>query len=153
MKILTGIVLTILSFTIVSSRGLKSNLPNVNSWCIKLNEKELLASWLGNEMGDTVTLVKSQLKDSDTLFIQRYLCGQSAENSLTDLTITNSNGEKIAQTVSENKHLMFTSHLEMRELIHSPQIKSGSVVGVYFSIIDESDNTAYTSLLGYLKLE
>ncbi len=151
----TRVIITclILSLGIVSGTKPKSNLPNANSWSISIGEKELLASWLKNEMGDTITLKRIKLNGADTLVAERFLCGQSAEGLLVTLTIKNSKGETIAESSEMNEYLMFRCSLQVSEIIDSPKIKSGDVVGVYFEIRTVSDQQDYPVLLGNLKLE
>ena len=150
MKIVSILTLIILSLTIVSIT--KSNLPNRDSWSIGIGEKVLMATWLDNEMGDTVALTRIKLKGSDTLIAERYLCGQTGGNAQSTITIKNSGGETIAESTNQNNGMMFGSRLAIREFLYSPKIKSGEVVGVYFSIKDESGKRDYTVLLGNLKL-
>lgn len=153
MKTASIILLILLALVTASSAISPNKQTNADSWAVGINGKELLGSWLDNEMGDTLTLKKSDLKDTDTLFIQRYLCGQSAENTITDLTITNFHGERIAETTSANEGLMFRSYLEMVELLHTAQIRPGSVVGVHCAIIYKMDIKGDDELLCYIKFE
>jgi hypothetical protein len=142
-----------IAFAMISSTTSPKKQSNADTWAVGINSKELLASWLDNEIGDTLILKRSQLKDRDTLFIQRYLCGQTAENTMTYLLITNRHGERIAATIAANEGLMFRSYLEMYELLHSSQIRTGSVVGVHCAIIDEMDIQGEDELLCYIKFE
>jgi hypothetical protein len=142
-----------LSVALVSLTNRKPHLPNANSWSISIGEKELLASWLDNEMGDTITLKKSDLNRTDNLVAKRYLCGQSAEGLLVTVTLKNSKGETIAESENMNEFLMFSGSLRVSEIMDSPRIKSGDVVGVYFEIRTISDQQDYPVLLGNLKLE
>lgn len=154
MKMRLSILLMILSVTIFSLTKKKSNLPNADSWSISIGQKNLLASWLNNEMGDTVTLTRIKLNGSDSLVASRYLCGQTAEGSITLLSVKTSDGELIAEGVNNNKYLHFTAKMRMSTIMYSPKIKSGDVVGVFFTIKHESDQGEdYTILLGHLKLE
>ncbi|WP_343632784.1 hypothetical protein [Fluviicola sp.] len=126
-------------------------LPNENSWAIGIGKKPLLASWLDNEMGDTLELKRTQLKDSDTLFAQRYLCGQTADNETVVLTVKNAIGETIAESADQDESLMFHADLPVHELLVSPKIKPGDVLAVYFTIKEYDEKEDYTVLLGYLK--
>lgn len=153
MKTASVFLLIILALVTASSTIATNKQSNADSWAVGINGKELLGSWLDNEMGDTLTLKKSDLKDMDTLFIQRYLCGQTAENTMTYLLITNRHGERIAATIVANEGLMFRSYLEMYELLHSSQVRTGSVVGVHCAIIDEMDIQGDEELLCYIKFE
>ena len=153
MKICLIIPCIFLSLALVSLTNERTHLPNANSWSISIGEKELLASWLHNEMGDTVTLKRIKLNGADSLVARRYLCGQSAEGLLVTLTIKNSRGETIAESETMNEHLMFSGSLRVSEIMYSPKIQSGDVVGVYFTIRTVTDKQDYPVLLGNLKLE
>lgn len=155
MPLKTAFILSLmpLVFGVVSFVNSHKKHSNADSWAVGINDKKLLASWLDHEMGDTLILKRSELKSTDTLFVQRYLCGQTAENTLTELTITNFHGEKISKTISENSGLMFRSDLEIDELLHSLDTRSGSVLGVHFTILDEKDIPGDNQLICYIRFD
>lgn len=151
MKTALIIKLLVLSGLICSFAIPEHRLPNENSWAIGIGKKTLLASWLGNEMGDTLELKRTQLMDADNLFGQRYLCGQTSDNETVVLTVKNVKGELIAESADQNESLIFYADLPVQELLSSPNIQSGDVLAVYFSIREYDGKEDNTVLLGHLK--
>lgn len=130
-----------------------SNLFNANSWGISIGKKDLLASWKNNEMGDTAVLDKKKLKHTDTLFVQRYLCGQSGQNSLTTLTIKNEQNEIVKEAISNDSRLMFTAKMAVSDFLTSTKLGTGQMLSVYFTIDSKVGGINQTVLLGRLKLK
>ena len=131
----------------------KSNLINTNSWGISIGKKEILASWKNNKMGDTATIDKKKLKLSDTLFVQRYLCGYNGQNSITTVTIKNSQNEIIRESINKDNQWMFTAKITLSDILNSPKIKDNQLVDIHFTIDSKTENINQTVLLGRLKLK
>lgn len=104
-------------------------------------------------MGDTAMLHKKKLKLSDTLFVQRYLCGYSGQNSITTLTIKNLQNEIIKECINKDNRLMFTAKMPLSEILNSPKINDNQIVTIYFTIDSKAENINETVLLGILRLQ
>lgn len=131
----------------------KSILLNANSWGIIIGKKEILASWKNNEMGDTAVVDKKKLKQTDTLFVQRYLCGYSGQNSVTTLTIKNEQNEIIKEAIYKDSRLMFTAKMSVSDFLTSTKFRNGQILSVYFTIDSKTEKVNQTVLLGRLKLK
>jgi hypothetical protein len=146
-------ILTTISISFCSWTLSKPNLLNANSWGISIGKKEILASWKNNEMGDTAVLDRKKLKLSDTLFVQRYLCGYSGENSVTTVTIKNSQNEIITTSINKYNHGMFIAKMSLSYILSSPKIRDNQILSVYFTIDSKTEKINQTVLLGRLKLQ
>lgn len=147
--LLVSLVLVLSSWTVLNPRPL-----NANSWAITIGEKELLASWKGNIMGDTAIVKKGKVKSTDTLFVQRYLCGSSAENSICTLIIKNQQDEIVGRsTNNKNKGLTFIANMPLTDLLESSRLSNSNLLEIYFTIKKHSENIDQTVLLGRLRLK
>ncbi len=127
---------------------------NVNSWNISVGNKELLASWEGNKMGDTAVFDKTKYLPTDTLFTERYLCGQLGKPAVTTLTIKNQQNEIIKEVINSNYKWGFNAYIKLSEFLALTDFKSGQVLGIFLTIDMKNDDRLDESvLLGRLKIK
>ncbi len=147
------LIITIISLSFCSWTIAKTNMLNSNSWGISIGKKDILASWKNNKMGDFASLSKKNLKLSDTLFVQRYLCGYDGNNSITTLTIKNSRNEIIKESVNKNNYMIFKAKMPLSDFLDSATINNKQILLVYFTIFSKIENLNQTVLLGRLKFK
>ncbi len=123
---------------------------NSNTWCIQIGGKDLI-TWTKNEMGDEVKLKLKSLKSTDILHVQRYLCGQTSENSITTLTIKNNFNKIIKEVTHKSSSMMFEADIPLKDFIN--QFWNGQTISIYFTINSNTKALSDTVLLGRLKLE
>ena len=126
---------------------------NANSWCMRVGQNELLASWKNNQMGDTVLFDKTKFKSTDTLFAERYLCGFIRQPAVTTVTIKNQQNQIIKQVVSKGTQLGMTGYIPLSEIIILNGYKSGQTLGVFLTIDFKNKDFNETVLLGRLKIK
>jgi len=102
-------------------------------------------------MGDTATIDKKKIKATDTLLVQRYLCGYSCQSCVTRVTIQNERDEVIAESKNEGNSFTFTGKIPVSDIIHSKAFNNSQVLAVYFTIKDKAENMDQTVLLGRLR--
>lgn len=146
-------VLLIALITLSSNSANRDRTNNANSWGIKIGETVILASWLHHDMGDLAFIEREKLNPKDTLFVQRYLCGQSAGTSARTLTLKNHKNEVIAETVSREMAWIFEVNMPLSQILTSKYFHPGETLSVYFSIDNETQTGEETVLLGKLRID
>jgi hypothetical protein len=125
---------------------------NSDTWYVKLGHRELL-TWQKNEVGDTATIDLIKLKTNDTLYVQQYFCGGSAENSVTILQLLNQDNQVIAETTNNrDSFLFFTGSMALKDVLINDKIKKGEILSILFTIYQKKGNLNEKILLGRLKL-
>jgi len=127
-----------------------SNL-NVDTWEIRIGHKRIL-DWQKNQIGDTAFVDKRKIRPTDTLFVQRYLCGQSGQNSITTLTIENEKNEIIQQSTNTDNQFIFTASIPLAKLLSSSKTTNAKILNVRLGIHSQSHKLVQTLLLGRLCL-
>ncbi|MGN6647682.1 MAG: hypothetical protein ACTHJT_14265 [Cytophaga sp.] len=147
--ILTGLAIFLCSWKADTHSDL-----NVNSWNISVGNKELLASWERNKMGDTAVFDQTKYLLTDTLFAERYLCGQLGKPAVTTLTIKNQKNEIIKEVVNSNYKWGFNAYIKLSDFVALNDFKSGEVIGIFLTIdMKNDDRLDETVLLGRLKIK
>ncbi len=129
---------------------IKKTIRNSNTWCIQIDNKDLLI-WTKNQIGEEVRLKLKSLKQSNVLHVQRNFCGQTAENSSTTITIKNNFGIIIKEVTNKNNSMMFEADIPVKDFID--QFSIGQTISIYFTISSYVKELNSTVLLGKLKLE
>ena len=124
---------------------------NVDSWEIRIAHKRIL-DWQRNKIGDTAFVDKRKIRLTDTLFVQRYLCGQNGQNSVTTLTIENEKNEIIQQSTNTDNQFVFTASIPLATLLSSAKTTNAKIFNVRFGIHSQSHKLDQTVLLGRLCL-
>lgn len=146
-------IFIIISFVFCSWTEKRKNTLNINSWSIHIGKKEILASRKKKQMGETAIVDLKKIETTDTLFVQRYLCGYTGQNSNSTLTIKNQQNEIIHETVNKNNQLMFTAKMAMSNILSSKKFHPDIILSVFFSIDSKSENLKQTVLIGKLKIK
>lgn len=125
---------------------------NSNTWNIKIGEKYVLSS-RKNEIGDTAFIAINDLKQTDTLFVSRYLCGYRGQNCTTRLSIRNEQNELVQETIREGFCWGFEGQMPLSAILKSTKFRTGETLSIYFSYNSNSNGEFETLLLGRLKFE
>ena len=125
---------------------------NVDTWEMRIGRKQIL-NWQKNKIGDTVLIDKNKIGLTDTLFVQRYLCGQSGQNSTTTLTIKNEKNEIVQQSINTDNQFVFTGKISLATILSSDKLAGSKVLEVIFSIDSRPHKINETVVLGRLKFK
>lgn len=125
---------------------------NRDTWFVKLGKKDLL-TWQKNKVGDTATLDLIKLKINDTLYVQQYFCGGSAENSITTLQLINHDNKIIAESINTKDDLLFfTGKIALKDVFIKNHVQQGEIINILFTIRQDVGNLDERLLLGRLRL-
>lgn len=146
-------LLTLFAWVLSSWTNSNSGLLNTNSWSLSIGEKVLLASWKNHELGATVTVARTTIKLMDTLYVERYLCGQNGNESISILTIKDALGDTIAEFSHKNTNFHFSANAQLADIVKSPKYSDGMMMDLYFTIKASSMDRDETVLLARLQIK
>ena len=104
-------------------------------------------------MGDLAVLENVNLLD--TLYADRYLCGQGSDNSISTVRIMK-NEKLICERSNKNSGYLFSSKVQLAEIFNSGEISKGDILDIYFQLDTESepiDEYSEFILLGKIKIK
>jgi hypothetical protein len=122
---------------------------NSNTWRISMGDKDLLI-WTKNEMGAEASVSKKNLKPSGFIHVQRYLCGQSADEGSTIITLKNNFGRVVKEYSFKGLSMMYEGDIPVKDIQNLFIV--GETVNIYFTISNMPKGVYETVLLGKLKL-
>jgi hypothetical protein len=131
----------------------KKPLLNVNTWSVRIGQTNVL-TWQTNKMGEIATVNFNKLHKTDTLFVQRYLCGHNPEErSVTILTLKDEKGKTLAETINKDPQLLlYTGNIPLSDVLVKNKITKGELLNIYFTINHGPDEIGEEKLIGRLKL-
>ncbi len=132
--------------------SLSMNIKNANTWSIRIGKTEVM-NWQKNELGETAILKKNKLKLTDTLFTQRYLCGNTGGYSTTTLVIKNELSQTIKESIHKGDQFMYTAQISINDILTSSGFTYGQPISLFFSIDNKTGKISETVLLGKLIIQ
>ncbi|MES2512546.1 MAG: hypothetical protein V4580_00305 [Bacteroidota bacterium] len=122
---------------------------NSNTWRISIGDKDLLI-WTKNEMGAEAIVSKKSLKATDLIHVQRYVCGQSADEGSTIITLKNNFGRVVKEYSFKGSSMMYEGDIPVKDIQNSFIVSE--TVSIYITISNMPKGIHETVLLGKLKL-
>jgi hypothetical protein len=126
---------------------------NRNTWVIRIGKKVVFNSSM-HKLGDTVSVNRTLIMRSDTLYTGLWFCGDDAKNSRVTLTIK----DEEHRVIKEYSHQLpmarsYWAKIACRDIVAVPEFKTCKMMEIYFTIDELSEKSPVSYLVGNISLK